>query len=351
MSELQSLLRDTAERLFADRVTPQVLHAAEDGGWPAELWQVMAEHGLHQPFGAGDGEEAGEDGADWSDLFALLFAAGRWAVPLPLGETAIAGRVLLDGGLTLPDGPLGLAAQADLSLDQKGRVGGTAAKVPWGAAVPFVVARAGRRDGAQLVLLPTDGVERRLDRNIAREPRDDLSFEGVVPAASCPWPADWSADRLRDLAALLRAAQIAGAMDRVLDITVGYAGERKQFGRPIGKFQAIQHQLAELAGEAAAAAVAAQTGFAALDEGRDPWFAIAVAKQRASEAAGKGAAISHQVHGAIGFTYEHHLHYLTRRLWSWRTEFGNARSWATAIGARAAGRGATRLWPDLVAGI
>lgn len=350
MSEHQGLLRDTAERLFADRATPQVLQAAEDGDWPKALWSAVVDHGLHQPFGStGGGVDA--DGADWSDLYVLLFAAGRWALPLPLGETAIAGRALLEGGLTLPDTALGLAAQSDLDLDQKGRISGTTARVPWGAAMPYVVARAGRRDGAQLVLLPTDGVERRLDRNIAREPRDDLTFDNVVPTAICPWPAGWPAERLRDLAALLRAAQIAGALDRVLDITVTYAGERKQFGRAIGKFQAIQHQLAELAGEAAAAAVAAETGFRALDAGIDPWFAIAAAKARASEAAGKGAAIGHQVHGAIGFTYEHHLHYLTRRLWSWRTEFGNARAWTTAIGTRAVSRGASRLWPDLVAGV
>jgi len=346
LSELQGLLRDTAERLFADRVTPAALEAAESGAWPQALWAAVAEHGLHQPFAAEGGE-----GADWCDLFALLFAAGRAALPLPLGETAIAGRALLDSGLALPDTALGLAARTELSLDKGDRVGGTAHKVPWGAAVPFLVARAVRRDGAQIVLLPTDGIDRRLDRNIAREPRDDLTFEGVVPVAAAPWPADWPADRLHDLAALLRAAQIAGALDRVLDISVTYAGERKQFGRAIGRFQAIQHQLAELAGEAAAAAVAAEAGFRALDAGVEPWFAIAVAKQRTSEAAGRGAAIGHQVHGAIGFTYEHHLHFLTRRLWSWRSEYGNARAWATAIGTRTVSRGATRLWPDLVAGV
>lgn len=346
MSELQALLRDTAERLFTERVNAQVLEAAEGGAWPQALWTVVAEHGLHQPFAA-----VGEDGPDWRDLHVLLFAAGRAALPLPLGETAIAGRALREAGITVPDTALGLAARTELSLDKADRVDGTAHKVPWGAAVPFLVARAARRDGAQLVLLSTEGIDRRLDRNLAREPRDDLTFESAVPVAAAPWPAGWPAERLHDLAALLRAAQIAGALDRVLDISVTYAGERKQFGRPIGRFQAIQHQLAELAGEAAAAAVAAEGGFRALDAGQEPWFAIAVAKQRASEAAGRGAAIGHQVHGAIGFTYEHNLHYLTRRLWSWRSEYGNASAWAQAIGTRTVSRGAARLWPDLVAGV
>ena len=77
--------------------------------------------------------------------------------------------------------------------------------------------------------------------------------------------------------------------------------------------------------------------------------AVAVAKIRVGEAAGAGAAIAHQVHGAMGFTHEHRLHQFTRRLWSWRDEYGQETEWAIELGRWVAGEGAERLWPDLTA--
>jgi acyl-CoA dehydrogenase len=74
---------------------------------------------------------------------------------------------------------------------------------------------------------------------------------------------------------------------------------------------------------------------------------VAVAKARVGEAAGKGAEIAHQVHGAMGFTREHNLHYCTRRLWSWRDEFGNETLWQARLGREVARQGADALWPML----
>src|SRR5207245_5198653 len=146
--------------------------------------------------------------------------------------------------------------------------------------------------------------------------------------------------------ALVRSAQMAGGLEFLLAQTVKYVSERKQFGRPIGSFQTIQHQAAILAGHAAAAGIAAATAFRAADRG-DAAFDIAVAKVRAGEAAGLGAGIAHQCHGAIGFTYEHSLHFVTRRLWSWRAEFGAESEWAGALGRDIALRGADGLWPHI----
>jgi alkylation response protein AidB-like acyl-CoA dehydrogenase len=122
-----------------------------------------------------------------------------------------------------------------------------------------------------------------------------------------------------------------------------------QFGRAIGKFQAIQQQLALLAEQVAAAGVAASSAVAAVAAGGDLLFAAAVAKSRAGEAAGKATDIAHQVHGAIGFTHEHRLHQLTRRLWSWRDEFGSESRWWIELGRLAASRGGDGLWPLLAA--
>jgi len=107
---------------------------------------------------------------------------------------------------------------------------------------------------------------------------------------------------------------------------------RVQFGKPLGRFQAIQHQLAQLAAQTAAAGAAARAAFDALDaDALQAGFDIAVAKQRASEAAQIGAAIAHQVHGAMGITEEYSLHPLTRRLWAWSAEYGSAACWSERV--------------------
>jgi acyl-CoA dehydrogenase len=129
---------------------------------------------------------------------------------------------------------------------------------------------------------------------------------------------------------------------------VQYAGERTQFGRPIGKFQAIQQQLAEAAGHLAASEAACARAAAEVD-GRNFLFFAAVAKSRAGEAAGKVAEICHQVHGAMGFTKEHSLHFATRRLWSWRDEFGGEAYWQEIIGRAVCAGGGAALWPRLTA--
>jgi acyl-CoA dehydrogenase len=103
-----------------------------------------------------------------------------------------------------------------------------------------------------------------------------------------------------------------------------------------------------LAGHTAAAGMAAAAAFRAAERG-DPAFEAAAAKIRVGEAAGVGAGIAHQSHGAIGFTYEHHLHFVTRRLWSWRAEFGGEGEWSERLGRQACARGADQLWADVTA--
>jgi alkylation response protein AidB-like acyl-CoA dehydrogenase len=151
----------------------------------------------------------------------------------------------------------------------------------------------------------------------------------------------------RDLyMAMMLAAQMAGALNAALDLSVQYTRERQQFGKPLASFQAIQQQLAVFAEEAAAADMAAASAFRAADRG-DAWFEIACAKLRANQAARVSTGIAHQVHGAMGFTAEYRLQHLTKRLWAWGSEHGNERYWADRIGARIAARGPQNFWPDL----
>ena len=141
-------------------------------------------------------------------------------------------------------------------------------------------------------------------------------------------------------------------MERALDTAVTYAGERKQFGRPIAKFQAVQQQLAVMAGQVAAAGAAADVGVEALavDDAARQEFLIAIAKTRVGDAATLASEIAHQVHGAIGFTKDYSLQLSTRRLWSWRDEFGGDSEWAAKVGAYVCAGGADALWPTLTDG-
>lgn len=130
-------------------------------------------------------------------------------------------------------------------------------------------------------------------------------------------------------------------------MAIGYATEREQFGRPIAKFQAVQHSLAVLAGEVAAARCACDGAINALGS-PNAVIAVAAAKARVGEAAGVAAEIAHQVHGAMGFTHEHSLHHFTRRLWAWRDEYGRETHWQEQLGRRVAGVGADSVWEFLV---
>ncbi len=127
--------------------------------------------------------------------------------------------------------------------------------------------------------------------------------------------------------ACLIAAQMAGAMQRVLEMTLQFANDRQQFGRPLGKFQAIQHQLAVMAEQVLAARMAAQIGCSALAT-----INAAIAKARTSEAAVEVTALAHSIHGAMGFTADHDLQLFTRRLHSWRLQAGSESYWHEVLG-------------------
>jgi len=355
MSELRSILADTVARLLTDRVTKDVLEAAEQGQWPAALWQALEESGLTLPLVT---EKQGGAGGTWGDAHVLLAAAGRFGPPVPLAETIIASWLLSESGLEVPLGPLAVAPvhRGDvLRLERGGggwRLSGTAQRLPWGGSAGHLVVVTspdGPASGARamVALVAAGHAQVTPDHNLALEPRDTLVFDNTPVLTAAPAPPRIPGDIVWLCGALARSAQMAGGLESLLAQTVQYAGERKQFGKPIGSFQAIQWQCAILGEQTAAAASAAASAFSAADRSgpAEATFEIAVAKSRTGEAAGIGAGIAHQVHGAIGFTYEHSLHFVTRRLWSWRAEFGGESHWAERLGREAASRGADALWP------
>ncbi|NNE84666.1 MAG: acyl-CoA/acyl-ACP dehydrogenase [Alphaproteobacteria bacterium] len=350
MNETRTLLTETCNRLFSDLVTADTLRAAEAGEWPADLWAALEENGLTRPLVL---EDQGGVGLNWQDTFAILYAAGYHAAPVPLAETIVASWLLAQAGIVVPEGVISLVPdERALKLtdgDSTRRVSGEVDNVPWGATAKHLLAVAvgGNINNKHFFLMDRDSVSVEPNVNIGRDPRETIRVFAATPVAVSKVPDAILYDPIRVFAALARSVQMAGAIAAVLDLCVQYAGDRVQFGRPLAKFQAIQHQLAILATEAAAAQTAAQFACRAVDVRNVQSLAvheIAPAKIRTGEAAGKAAAIGHQVHGAIGFTDEHRLHYLTRRLWAWRSEFGAETYWAELLGSIVTVRGADELW-------
>jgi len=343
MSELREILGETVTRLFTDLCTKDLLEKCDGGEWPADLWTTVEENGLTRPLLP---EDKGGVDAGWQAAYVILHAAGRFAAPIPLAETILAGWLLDQAGMDVPDGVLTVVPDSSDVAIVAGGVSGSALNVPWAGRADYLVGVA-RVDGAPSVyLVPKASLKIEADHNIARDPRDGVTFEGSAETAAAP--AEFTSETVALYGAMVRSAQMAGALERIVEDTLEYTTDRTQFGKPIGKFQVIQQNMAMTAAEVAAAVMAAQNAFRAAEQ-RLPDFEAACAKVLAGEAAGMATDICHETHGAIGFTYEHHLHFFTRRLWSWRGEFGAETEWAEQLGRRAAARGADALWSDITA--
>jgi len=342
------IILDTATRIFQDLCEPNTVNEAEQGVWPKALWNALEESGLTLTWVP---EELGGAGAALADGFAVLRAAGRFAAPVPLAETLMAGWLLTRAGIAVPGGPLTIApvhADGRITLTPDGTLSGRARRVPFARNAGHIAVLAQRGNETVMALVAATGLPISQSMSLAGEPRDDVSFDGAAPEAVRPGAVDQ--DLLVCLGAAVRLQEMAGALEKILEQSVQYALDRSQFGRPIAKFQAVQHNLAMLAGEVAAASAAADAAAEACARPEIAIGEIAIAKVRGGEAAGAGAAIAHQVHGAMGFTYEHSLHHATRRLWAWREEFGNEAVWAARLGRLVAERGADGLWPFITAG-
>lgn len=311
-NELQQIMVASTEKIFSDTVDKKLLDAVEAGQFPQELWKLVCDNGFHLLA-------TPDSGAELADAFAVLRVAGRYAVPLPLAESLLGNRWL---------------GNDDTALISIGEYSGERVlAVPWA-----------ERAERCLAVTPDNKVfevtdyQRSAGSNIAFEPRDNLegSFSEIA-----------TDDDAFELMALTRLSLATGALNRVLELTIQYVGEREQFGRPIAKFQAVQHNLAVAAAEVAAATRACDAAVEAIGE---PRFALEVAagKGRIGEAITVVTEIVHQLHGAMGFTHEHQLHHFTRRLWSWRDEFGGESYWQSRLGQHIHSLGADQVW-DFIA--
>ncbi|MGH1561419.1 acyl-CoA dehydrogenase family protein [Mumia sp. DW29H23] len=319
-------LRQLADTYFEDRYGHEVVAAAEDADLDAGQWKEVVDLQLNL---IAIPEEHGGAGGTLPDLVAVLVAAGRNAAPLPLVEANLASWLAGCAGLAAPTGVSGVAVTGDVVVDGD-RLSGTLPKVAWGRSLDSVVVVAGaqvvRIDGAHAV------VRRGVD--LAGQPHDDLTFDGApVERGRAAVPAEQL--RLRGL--LLRAALMAGATDGAFALTRSYTDERVQFGKPVGRFQAVAQHVVTLAQAASMSLLGVERAAAAMEQ-REAAFEVLACDTVVRENAALAARASHQAHGAIGMTQEYRLQQLTRRLNAWRLSRayggGSAAALGTAVSAQ-----------------
>jgi alkylation response protein AidB-like acyl-CoA dehydrogenase len=350
VSESENIVVETAEKIFGDLADAQEINRDKDGKWKAPLWQALSEAGLPLSWVS---EDLGGSGASLAEGFGVLGAAGRFAIAIPLAETMLAGWLLAQGKIASPEGEMTVAPARPkdrITLNADGTLSGRARGVPFAKTAKHIAVLAQGTNGVSIALVEARAVRVEAGLTLANDNSDTVTFDKVSPSAIKPAPKGFDQTSLMLMGGVSRSLQIAGALESMLDISVRYSNERVAFEKKISKFQAVQHNLAKLAGESAAALAAATSAADTLanntDFNDDAVFLEAVAaKIRCSEAAEKGGAIAHQVHGAIGFTIEHILHRFTLRSLSWRDDFGSESYWAVELGKRVAARGADELWP------
>jgi alkylation response protein AidB-like acyl-CoA dehydrogenase len=327
VAEDAAALRDAADALLAARATPALIRSAWPGGSDpipgglgglstvSEVWRGLADIGL---TGALVPEADGGLGLDENALPPVLSRIGHSGLPVPAVETvAVAVPLLATAGHpALPD----VLSGAALVTAQLATPAAAGVLVPFGQTADFVLLRA--NDGGlrgyergELETSPVPAVDgsRRLARLLA-EPA------GGVPVAA---PADAAAGWERGV--LGTAAVLVGLAERMLSMTVDYVASRRQFGVPVGSFQAVKHRLADayLAVEFARPAVLA-AGWAQASAAADAAEQTSVAKVLASDAATAVARAAIQCHGAIGYTTEHDLHLFAKRAWALAPSWGSA---------------------------
>jgi acyl-CoA dehydrogenase len=349
VAESENIVAETAEKIFADLADAQTINRDKNGAWKAPLWQALTEAGLPLSWVP---EDCDGSGASLAEGFSVLSAAGRFAIAVPLAETMLAGWLLAQARIKSPEGMMTVAPASPkdrITLNADGTLSGRARGVPFAKAARYIAALASGAGGLSIALVEAGACRTEAGVNLASDASDTVTLTNVAPIAIKPAPKGFDQNALMLMGGVARSLQIAGALESMLDISVRYSNERVAFEKKISKFQAVQHNLAKLAGESAAALAAATSAADTIANSTSfddaVFLEAASAKIRCSEAAEKGGAIAHQVHGAIGFTIEHILHRYTLRALAWRDDFGSESHWAVELGKMVAARGADELWP------
>lgn len=307
---------EALDKLLADQATGAAVRRMEADTPDTSVWRAIAQAGFFDLMLA---EERGGAGLPLTELFPLFQRIGRDGIPLPVAQTIVA-----RGLMPLPDLPSSSIVTLATRLQRPAAGGLYCPYTPSGMLASHVLAC----DAGQLVLLDCVGAVRE-----AVGDRRSLLAHLRWPDAGAATALGAGGDALASHAGALTAALLSGAMQRCFEMTLEQCNNRVQFGKSIGKFQAIQQQVSVMAEHVLAASIAAECAYRG--EGPAPAaLAAAVAKSRCSEAVGVVAATAHAVHGAIGMTDEFDLGILTRRMHEWRLQYGAEMHWNQQIGAQ-----------------
>lgn len=300
---MDDLIADTLKRIYAD-------HAEDTAG----LWQALEENGLSRAWVP---ENLGGTGLEMADGFALIRQSASELASVPFAETLMAGYLLSISGAETPDGQITVATATT----------NTTIQAPFTDSAEHLL----HLSENQLELFKTENATPLV--SVGSDPLASLDIDQLTAVSTHKTPEWLTPGVYQQLGAVIRSAQLCGAMQYQLELTIEHTSMREQFGRPLTKFQAIQHLLAEMAGELATSNAALEGALQSLSfDGAPDTIAIACAKARAGEAADIVSKHAHQAHGAIGFTGEYSLGRFSRRLWQWRNDFGNEFYWNKRLG-------------------
>ncbi|MGH3239349.1 MAG: acyl-CoA dehydrogenase family protein [Spirillospora sp.] len=343
LTEDQELIASTARELLESRAAAAGARAmdGDPSGYSAALWKEMVELGWPGlPFP----EEHGGVGGDFLDVCLLFEQLGYAQVPSPLlTSVASCGMPIARHGTpdqqerwltAISEGQIATAAPLPWDRPGEGPVAisdgadfvlkGTATFVPYAASAEtlLIAARVNNEPRAFWLDATSDGVTIRPLETVGMDRPCHIDLSDVsVPAENTLTPD--AANAISLFGAAATCAEMVGAAQRVLDMTVGYATEREQFGRPIGSFQAVQHHCADMAIDVLGSRFITYEAIWRLATDRDATQEVSMAKAWASEAYERVCALGHQVHGAIGFTQEHDLHWFSQHAMSASLSFGD----------------------------
>lgn len=330
MSEMQDIIIQSAEKIFKRHTTKELVDELEEGKFDEKTWKLLVDNGLTT---IGVPESLGGVGGDLQNAFQVIKLSGKYTLPVPLAETILANlmlsRIEVQVDTTLRSIHFNESDGLNLESDKEQfLMNGQLNNVTWGRFLEelIVVTKYNHKDYVVKVSPQQSKIEKR--QNLAGEPMDDLEFRNVQinPENITEINRESFIKNLMDLGGVTKVSQMCGASEEILNLCLFLTNERKQFGRPLNRLQIIQQYLATLAGDTVNITTNFDYVVDALEK-HQMTYEVANSKIITNTAIRRIAETAHQIHGAVGVTHEHKLHQLTRRLWSWREEFGNEQFW------------------------
>lgn len=341
MSEELGIILETTSKVLNKHVNHQLRQNIDkENSDLTSLWNEIEQLGLPK---IAVKEKFNGSGFPLSIILPIIKLSNNIGAPIPISETILSNYILSESDINPPNGILTYAMDAKNLKITGNEISGDLISVPYLNLTDKIIFITEIEKSKKIILIKNNGKDKKLKKNFLSEPRYNLKLKKSRILNVKPFNLSIN---FKHLGAIVRSAQMIGSMEKILDLCIDYCSQRKQFGRALSKFQAIQHQISEMAVELSASSAALSTLTNSDDIFKNKKD-IAILKIRAGAAAGKVIAISHQVHGAIGFTQEYELAYFTRNLNSWRNDFGNESFWEDFLGKDFLENNNQNLWEYL----